>query len=264
MDPMTAVAVGSTFANVAGGLFSNRKKDKQQDKQNAFNAAEAQKQRNWEERMSNTAYSRAVEDMKNAGLNPNLAAGSPAATPSGAAATSSGLSELSDFSGIGSSWANTALTSQNLDAQNANIKANTAKTLAETRYVDANKKAEIANIQADTIKKNAETDNARATNAQIKEQVKQLKIDNISRDELNKTQIMLNKTNNREVKERIVTNLLNNISMQETGQPMDAGTANKVSNMILKKIARYGTNKSDERALNKAIQETINEIRNNY
>lgn len=75
-----------------------------QEQANAFNAQEAQKQRDFEERMSSSAYQRAMDDLKKAGLNPILAYSSPSSTPSGASASSSGGRSSSGYrsnSGVG-------------------------------------------------------------------------------------------------------------------------------------------------------------------
>lgn len=67
-------------------------------------AAEAQKNRDWQERLSNTAHQRAVNDLISAGLNPVLGAMSGASTPSGSVGQgfSGGSSAASADSSAGS------------------------------------------------------------------------------------------------------------------------------------------------------------------
>lgn len=59
---------------------------------NAFNAAEAEKNRQFQLYMSNTAHRREMEDLAAAGLNPILSARQGASTASGSAATASDAS----------------------------------------------------------------------------------------------------------------------------------------------------------------------------
>lgn len=88
----------SAFDNFVAGNTGTRLTDAQ-TQQNEFNAIEAQKQRDFEEKMSNTSYQRGVSDMVDAGVNPALAmSNGGASTPSGSAATSGSVQPTSSFS----------------------------------------------------------------------------------------------------------------------------------------------------------------------
>ena len=79
----------NTLSAIAQGIYNHIENAAAMN----FNSTEAMKNREWQERMSNTAYQRAVEDMKKAGINPILAfANGGASTPGGSAGTISGAS----------------------------------------------------------------------------------------------------------------------------------------------------------------------------
>lgn len=86
--PLIIAAGIGAAANLAGGLIQSSGQNAANSAMMQFNADQAQMNRDFQERMRNTAYQVAMYDMQKAGLNPILAANlGGAAVPSGSTAS---------------------------------------------------------------------------------------------------------------------------------------------------------------------------------
>lgn len=108
--------------------------------QNEANAAQSVKQMEFQERMSNTAHQREVEDLRAAGLNPILSAGGGGASaPSGSSAQM--LNKAPDFSHAVTSAIDAKTAVQNLE----NLKEQQKLTEFQTKKTELDAEAAYAN-----------------------------------------------------------------------------------------------------------------------
>ena len=111
-----------------------------------FNAQEAQKNRDYQTEMSNTAYQRAIKDMSVAGLNPMLAySQGGASSPSGSTASGS-VARVENAIG---NAVNSAVASTGAGVQYMSGVQNVRNMMAQEANIDAS----TANLDADTVNK---------------------------------------------------------------------------------------------------------------
>lgn len=164
------------IASIVGGERANKANREIAHDTNIAQAAEAQLNRDWQERMSNSAHQREVMDLKAAGLNPILSAkGGGASSPPGAQAQFQ-TARMEDTLSRGVSSAMDALRFKN---ETKSVEAQSNLNIAATEAAKADEKLKqnsATKVAADTLVSLENAKGGTMKNEIYKEQMKALKI----------------------------------------------------------------------------------------